>query len=391
MVAILWLNPNETLASQTKITWLPVPKYVTNNGQTQITLRARAHWDIGWLNSEFGNGNLKGNEIRTARIGFDAKFGSKVSARGELAFSGNTLNVNEVKVIVGGPLKFIVGQQKIGPSISEVTSGNNEPFMERGHFTDAFFVDRGLGLGFFTNGERWSLTGGILKGSLQNGFKNEYLTLTTRATISPKINNGILHFGGSIRYRDKTEDEENFSYRQRAHFHYVKTRFIDTGKIGTSDLMFVAEFSYNYNALTFQTEVAQLTAKLGAPQARFGNPTFKSSYIGFDWYITGETRPYNPGFGNYGAIIPKSSVNEGGYGAWQVAARLDYVDLSDEGILGGEQSSYLFGVNWHLNRWFRVMLNYTHSIVKEGQFVTHNGAKGQNKVSGFGMRFQFNY
>ena len=390
-LGFFWMPLSETLGGQPSSTWLPVPTYVSEDGEVVVKLRARAHWDVGWLKSDFGDVDLRGSEIRTARIGYDIDFGDKISTRGELAFSGKTLNINEVKAIFKGPIDFIVGQQKIGPSISEVSSGNNEPFMERGHFTDAFFIDRGLGLAFFTGGDRWSFTGGVQKGSLQNGIKNQYLTLTTRATFSPDLENGSLHFGGSLRYREKTSLGDNFVYRQRPHLHFIKTRFVDTGKVAKSDLMMGIEASYQFNSLTIQGEYAQLKAKLESPTIGFDDPTFKGGYIGFDYYLTGETRPYNAKGGNYGGIIPKASVIQGGIGAWQIAARVDYIDLSDKAIFGGHQTSYLLALNWHLNRWFRVVLNYTHSKVKEGQFVNHNGPEGQNKINGFGMRFQFNY
>jgi Phosphate-selective porin O and P len=40
-----------------------------------------------------------------------------------------------------------------------------------------------------------------------------------------------------------------------------------------------------------------------------------------------------------------------------VAARTDYIDLNNEGVKGGEQISYIAGVNWYANDYVRFMLD----------------------------------
>ncbi len=52
------------------------------------------------------------------------------------------------------------------------------------------------------------------------------------------------------------------------------------------------------------------------------------------------------------------SLERGGSGAWEVAARISSLDLDDDGTDGGELDDLTFGVNWYLNPNTRLMLDY---------------------------------
>jgi phosphate-selective porin OprO/OprP len=53
---------------------------------------------------------------------------------------------------------------------------------------------------------------------------------------------------------------------------------------------------------------------------------------------------------------------KGGWGAWEVAAGYDYIDLNDGVITGGRASTAKFGLNWYPNSHFRVMSNFVHVL-----------------------------
>ena len=48
---------------------------------------------------------------------------------------------------------------------------------------------------------------------------------------------------------------------------------------------------------------------------------------------------------------------KGGRGAFELAFRASYVDLTDRDVIGGEESNLSLGFNWYLNNKLRLMSN----------------------------------
>ena len=69
--------------------------------------------------------------------------------------------------------------------------------------------------------------------------------------------------------------------------------------------------------------------------------------------------------GVFGRVIPNQDFRpwEGHWGAFQLAARVSYLDLDDEDISGGRQTNLALGSNWYLFPNFRIMLNYVYAHV----------------------------
>jgi DNA topoisomerase-1 len=60
------------------------------------------------------------------------------------------------------------------------------------------------------------------------------------------------------------------------------------------------------------------------------------------------------------------------------------IDLTDDGVFGGKQDTYLVGVNWHLNSHVRFMANYNVSDIEGGPY---EGAD----INAFGLRAQVDW
>lgn len=92
----------------------------------------------------------------------------------------------------------------------------------------------------------------------------------------------------------------------------------------------------------------------------------------------------------------KNPVYQGGYGAWQVAARYDVLDLTDEATtiaactLCGEQKTWLVGVNWWLNDYSRLQFSYSQSDIEGGALGGANANDGAT-IQGFGARAQVDW
>jgi phosphate-selective porin OprO/OprP len=118
--------------------------------------------------------------------------------------------------------------------------------------------------------------------------------------------------------------------------------------------------------------------------------SFWGGYLEGGWTLTGEHRNYIPATGAYSGIIPDHpfSLSAGTWGAFELAARLSYIDLNDNfsptagngvsttsnRVEGGRQTIYGLGLNWYVNRNIRLMFDYMHAVVKKTNGVVATGA-----------------
>jgi phosphate-selective porin OprO/OprP len=121
------------------------------------------------------------------------------------------------------------------------------------------------------------------------------------------------------------------------------------------------------------------------------------------WYITGEMRNYEADVGEFGRTKVKNPVWGGnaGWGAWQIAARYDVLNLGDKAanIVGctecGDQETWLIGLNWLLTDYTALKFNLTQSKITGGNGLNPPGT-GFNRndgadITGFGMRAQIDW
>jgi phosphate-selective porin OprO/OprP len=113
----------------------------------------------------------------------------------------------------------------------------------------------------------------------------------------------------------------------------------------------------------------------GAPSPRLG---FNGGYVDAAWVITGEPIPYDITRAAWSR--PKAdhpfSLEDGGIGAWEVAARYSTVDLNSNvvpgvpqsvtgGIYGGRQQIVSLALSWYPNDWLRFILQLQHADVNK--------------------------
>ena len=87
---------------------------------------------------------------------------------------------------------------------------------------------------------------------------------------------------------------------------------------------------------------------------------FFGFYLYGSYFITGEHRRYDTLRSTFVGIEPKHDFRpfQNQWGAWELAARISYLDLNDSPIAGGEERNFTAGVNWYLRSNARVMINY---------------------------------
>jgi phosphate-selective porin OprO/OprP len=174
----------------------------------------------------------------------------------------------------------------------------------------------------------------------------------------------LFHLGLSYSHgvRDKNK-EVIFSASPESHL--KDDTLVDTGNlfvnrvdlIDTELVMVLGPFSLQgeyYHAFTGGSEV--------------GNLRFWGGYLQVSYFLTGEHRIYDTANGIFSRIKPKNDFHplKGTWGAWEVAARLSYLDLNHGGdIKGGQETNLTLGLNWYLNPNIRLMFNYIRAHVED--------------------------
>ncbi len=154
------------------------------------------------------------------------------------------------------------------------------------------------------------------------------------------------------------------------------TSLLNSGTLGTAanpvDKAYVLdlETAATYRNVFWQGEYYRYQVnRTGLLDARFSG-----GYGQIAWTLTGESHRYNPPTATYGRISPAHpfSLRDGGWGAWELAGRVSYVDLNSHfqpgtvlsadpaAVDGGRQRGYTLGLNWYPNDLVRLLLDYNH-------------------------------
>lgn len=156
-------------------------------------------------------------------------------------------------------------------------------------------------------------------------------------------------------------------------------RWEDTGVIlnATSYQIIGLEALLNTGPVQLVTEYQHLSVQRSGES----DLSFQGEYAYLSYFLTGETMTWDRATGQIGRVIPFENfflvrtANDGvagGWGAWQVAARYDHLDLTDNNIQGGIQNSFTLGLNWYWTPYSKLQLNYIH-----GEIDQHRPVDGQ--------------
>ncbi|MEX0936872.1 MAG: porin [Pirellulales bacterium] len=205
----------------------------------------------------------------------------------------------------------------------------------------------------------------------------------------------LLHLGTAYSFADPSNDR--VQYQSQPEFFLAETGgsslfppdvlttfppFVNTGPIDTNYFnIYSAEAAARFGSLYMQSEfVASAVNQLDGDTAYFPGAY---AYVGY--LLTGEVRPYNRSGGVFGRVVPLCPIDSaGGSGAWEIAARWSFIDLDDAGIEGGRLEDVTLGVNWYLNQYAKVQLNYIHAML-------HQVDTGASDADIIGLRGQVDF
>jgi len=341
----------------------------------------------------------RATELRAARLGVEGKVYKDFEYKFETDFANDEATVKDAYVEWDAedfPVYLRVGQFKTPNSLEEQTSSRFITFMERAAITDAFDLNRRIGLGVGGDVAGFGYDLGIFGQEVGDAQNNEGYALAGRGYYDwfygdDEDKSKLLHFGASARYRnfDNDVDDSEVRYRQRPFFHFTGTRSVDTGTIADadSDTFVGGEFAWVSGPFSLQGEAANTWTQLD------GNSDLDNlwgGYVGASYFLTGEHRNYSASSGTFKRVKVLRPVQDGGHGAWEIGARLDYIDLNNKSAKGGEQYSTIAGVTWYLNDYIRMMLNG--AVTKVEDAGPNSAADGSNNtIWGVGGRVQVDW
>ncbi len=337
-----------------------------------------------------GSKPVDGTEIRRARMYLKGVAHKEFKYMIEADFAGNKLSVKDLFLSYAGfdaPLELTVGNQKHAMSMEVQESTNDIMFTERSlvYALTLPNFDRAIGLNLKAKGENWNLQGGVYGDAVSSGTSNtnEGYGLGIRGTYAPVMEKDrVLHLGANFGVRTTSDDNE--ANTKSAAFAYETTngsdlRLLNTGTIAGIDNTQIAivELSAMYGPLSFQSEFAKtkVDRNIGS------NLDFYGFYTQLGYSLTGESRTYKGSDGEFKRLKPARpfSLSNGSWGAWEVAARYDEVDLEDDNVFGGDGKRISLALNWYLNDNMRLMANYSRTFdIENGPVVKTDGSSADD-------------
>jgi len=347
-----------------------------------------------------GYNNLGWNSrARRLLIGADGTLPGGFRYSAEFNFAQGTVDYEDIFIAYDFkhvPLTVQVGNIYPFSSLETMTSSKFTSFMERASFTDAFSMNRRLGVGLTfvdKKTDSWILQMGLFNQPINEGanFNRTGWEADVRGVWSPAFGNTRFHIGASAHYRVNNRDAQNERLRARPLTQITDQRLVDTNAIAAdSDWHAGVELAAIHKSLHFAGEFQKIWINTIKPGDTFdpnngtgggallnGNPSFWSAYGEVGFYLTGETRGYKNGrFDRTKVLHP---FNEGGWGALQLNGRVELLELRDRVdssspslatpfyVNGGKQLAYQGSLIWNPTDYLRFMAQYSHINVTGGQ------------------------
>jgi len=294
---------------------------------------------------------------------------------------GELVEVKDMWVSFSGfnnaQLKFGNFKQPFG--LEEITSSRLLTFPERAMVMLAFETDRQFGLEYSKWGSLgkipFNLRSSVYTQTLSNEAKSDFekevdetgIGAAARFVVAPQITDDLLFHGGlGFVYNTPYDDSEIMEFKSEAETKNGDLEWIDTDKIKEVDygLRYGLEGILQYKNFHLQGEYVMANV-IRLEDSTAGDATFDGGYASLSWLITGEKRPWSENDGEFGQVMPKNKK----IGAWELAARYSYLNLTDEDaelssgsdrpILGGGAIITTLGLNWYANPNVKFQLAYS--------------------------------
>jgi len=370
-----------------KVKWKGAPEFSSGDGKFKMKIRGRLETDYNHIDQDTAITSfpdVSATELRRARLGvegilyYDWKYIIEVDFANDSVVMKDAFLQYQGFKIANTPLWLRAGNFNTFTAFEQENSDRFVDTMERAAFINAWEIDRQIGFGAMYYGEHLGLAAGVFgeRFPSSNGATNllfpgfvgdEDLTLAARAFVLPihREVSGVpqvLFFGASVRNREAGDDQQFFTYGNRAggaDLHLANAPVV-TGRIGDEDLYWGLQAAALWGPFSVQGEYARLNVDLPAGSTIRNNsssgPTTPNPFVGIPdpdytgWYVEGSWffgghKNYNEE-GRWGRPTVDHPMfhGSGGWGALQIVGKYDVLDMSDTGnnvLLNGSAAPVL--------------------------------------------------
>ena len=360
----------------------------SGEGRHAVRVSGRIHADYRAFSNDSGTaaaanaGSADTFDVRRAYLGVSGRFYGEwtFAVIADFAQSGSALDVAWINYGGLRPAQVKVGQFKMPFSLEELTSSRFLEFQERA-FGNALVPGKERGI-MVHGAPLAALYYGLALSNGQGKNANEPNAAVDDKDVIGRVavnlaemtssSDAVIHAGGGFT-KGKLPVAAAPSARTEAR---GLTFFAPAAFTGTPGLQEMerersgAEMSLAWNQFKLQSEwiKARFTGTTNGGLAY--DRDIVSSYVSFNWLITGEKFADAYRDGAFGAIKPRQELRPGGgWGAWQVGVRYSKWDASDfattnpagSGALGAgltsQATAWTLGLKWIPNTNTRVYLN----------------------------------
>lgn len=350
------------------------------------------------LSPDFGNDPQDRFAFRRIRLEFKGDLPASMFWRMQIDF--NDVGEPQYKdVYIGfaklpGNQKLMFGNQKRPIGLDHLNSSRFNVFTERPLPVETFNEDaRRVGAAVWGHTDdtaiNWAYGFFALENSTTDGSSigdSAQLSGNARISATPYYDHccdgrNYFHWAlsGMVARPDGADGPQDINQNQGRFRTRVEarssSRWLDTGRISGADWYEIVgvEAIFNRGPLQITAEYFNTWVQRDDSPATAGPDLhFQGGYIYAAYFLTGEHMPINRKMGILNRAKPFRNFTWGrstgsddpcGWGAWQIAARYSYLDLTNRDILGGVGHNTTLGLNWYWSPYSKIQANLVFSDI----------------------------
>ncbi len=353
-----------------KITTKGKFKVESSDGDWSFQPIGRIFWDQVWTDDDGSTSEDSGTELRRARLGFQTTFMKVFKSKLEVDFAESSdavwkdvwISYNNKNSL--GKYYIKLGQSHVPFGHATISSSKYMPLMRRPLFGDGPQEARRVGVAFRQDSaaeNRWLVHAGVFRPGISSDSDeigtddmSEEISTAIRVAGTPiyRDKKHLFHIGGSYQYRNMNGDAlSNMDNALLTHIGSGGTMEANFGtnaeKVNAYDIEAIGVWG------PFHAVGEFVHWDVDDPD---GNADLDAWALDAGWFLTGESMKYKKG--QFSGISPKKALGKGGWGAWQVAARIENMDFNDGTVVGGDADVFTAGLNWYPVKNVRFMANW---------------------------------